>query len=1529
VIWKIIDTYFNDNPYALVSHHLDSYNNFFKSGLHQIFKQKNPIRILKQQDEVTKEFNLECHLYLGGKDGTNIYYGKPTIYDENDVHFMYPNEARLRNMNYGFTIHFDVVVDFKITSEDTNWEKKEHSITLEKIFLGRFPIMLQSDMCILQNLEPKVRFEMGECINDPGGYFIVDGKEKVIVCQEKFGDNMLYVRDNYSDLYNYSVEVKSASEDASKPKRTTAVRMVTALPTQSSAQIVVTIPNVRKPVPLFILMRALGVLSDKEIIETCLLDMEKHSGYVDLFIPSIHDASVIFTQETALKYIATFTKGKTIPHVLEILSDYFLPHIGVMNFKDKAFFIGHMTFTLLRASRKEQAPTDRDNFKYKRVEVVGSLLSDLFKEYYTIMQHKIYQKIDKEYYYHEGQYQGMSFINLIDNNYKEFFKERDVEVGFRKAFKGNWGAEAHTKKPGVVQDLNRLSFNSALAQRRKINLPMDDSAKVIGPRLLHSSQWGIIDPLDTPDGGNVGLHKHMAIAAKITTHYSPVSLIELLRSEGHLRYISECKPKYMAANTKIFVNGSWVGITPNPIGMTERFKFLRRLAVIPIYTSYAWDKQTNDIEIFTDAGRLCRPIFYIDENNDLSLSRLLERESYSWQQLTTGFHKKADEAFASNKNKVYTLEELYGKSGEVNDKSLATEKAIIEYIDSSEENVSYISSTLKPSFKGTDYTHVDIHPSLMLGVMGNQIIFPENNQLPRNLFSCGQSKQGASWYHTNYQNRIDKMGLVLNYGQIPMVKSRYMHYINRETQPYGENPIVAIMCYGGYNVEDSILFNEASVKRGMFRTTYLNSYEAREESANIGGGMVDSVFTNIQNENVVGTKPGYDYSHLDEYGLIKENTELNDKMAVIGKATIDLEDPSVKIDGSVYPKKGQLGFVDKAFMTEGEEGRRIAKVRIREERIPAIGDKFCSRCGQKGTVGLVIPEEDMPYTADGIRPDLIVNPHAFPSRMTIGQLVEVLIGKAGVNYGAFGDCTAFLNQGPKDELFGKLLTEVGYNKTGTEVLYNGMTGEQLESSIYIGPTYYMRLKHMVKDKINYRARGPRTMLTRQTVQGRANDGGLRVGEMERDGIIAHGAAKFLEQSMMERGDEYFMAICNHTGTIAIYNESKNIFLSPMADGPIKFNDEIDDKLSIVNISRYGRSFSVVRVPYTFKLLMQELITMNVQMRVITEDNVDQLTSMSYSNNISLLTKNEKVTPKEIQQENEKERTKSSYQKVETKREAPVSELPIQDEEYGTPLYSGYGDMYVGDIKYGVGEKVHFSLDTIHDREWTISNYNSESGEYTLTTSNLYKLPSFAGLNSDGSIATVIANKLQLYEVINTPPYRPYSPDYLPPGVTADYQPHSPDYLPPGVSADYQPRSPDYLPPGVSKDYQPHSPDYLPPGVSKDYMPHSPDYLPPGVSKDYQPHSPDYLPDSPDYFPSDVNTDYMPHSPDYLPPGSTSQNKEENLSGGSIASTGEITILDTIPVDDTLQDNIDEPENESVNEGEKKTIEINIDTNRQN
>jgi hypothetical protein len=352
--------------------------------------------------------------------------------------------------------------------------------------------------------------------------------------------------------------------------------------------------------------------------------------------------------------------------------------------------------------------------------------------------------------------------------------------------------------------------------------------------------------------------------------------------------------------------------------------------------------------------------------------------------------------------------------------------------------------------------------------------------------------------------------------------------------------------------------------------------------------------------------------------MIKENTPLNDKIVLIGKITSDTENKDRFIDDSVKPKKGQLGFVDKSFITQGEEGFNIAKVRIREERIPAIGDKMASRAGQKGTLGLIIPEEDMPFTSDGIRPDLIINPHAIPSRMTIGQIVESLFGKACASYGAFGDCTAFQVKGSNYSTYAPFLVKAGFNSTGNQILYNGMTGEQIQSDIYIGPTYYMRLKHMVKDKINYRATGPRTNLTRQTVQGRANDGGLRIGEMERDGVLAHGMSYFLNESFMIRGDEYYMAICNKTGAIAIYNEVKNLFLSPFADGPVNFHTNPDGSMNIQNISKFGRSFSILRIPYSFKLLIQELQTMNIQMRLITDENVDQMLSLSYSNNINEL-----------------------------------------------------------------------------------------------------------------------------------------------------------------------------------------------------------------------------------------------------------------------------------------------------------------------
>ena len=1259
ISWKLIDKYFKDNTNCLVSHHLESYNELFKNGIRRIFHENNPIRFIEREEDSNENGNRnECMLYLGGKDGSKIYYGKPVIYDDNNAHFMFPNDARLRNMTYGTTIHYDVEVEFKYYIGD---EKKEHSIIIPKVFLGRFPIMLQSDLCILNTMNKDVRFNMGECKNDYGGYFIIDGKEKVIISQEKFADNLLYIRTNKDDdIYSHSAEIRSVSEDTSKPIRTTAVKIISPSPSLSNNQIVVSVPNVKNPVPLFILMRALGVSSDKDIIQTCLLtnldyEIENNkNSYIDLFIPSVHDANKIFNQQNALEFIAELTKRGTVSGVIEILSDYFLPHVGEMNFLEKAYFIGYMVKRLLKVYTKEEKPTDRDNFRFKRVELSGTLLYDLFREYYLIQKKDITRKIDEEYYYHKGEYKEDdtlsrkekkqikskeknnneenkykdNFIGLIESNFKKFFKDRLVEQGFKKAFKGNWGSQEHTKRIGAVQDLNRLSWYTFISHLRKINLPLDASAKVVGPRLLNSSQWGYIDPIDTPDGGNIGLHKHMSISAFITSGSSGNPIIKWLRINTPMRILLECSPEQLESSSKIFVNGNWIGVIDSPIEIVNLLKLYRRNGIIPTYTSISFNYQHNEVYIYTDSGRLSRPIYYI-ENKNFSFDRkdvkdLLDSGKITWEQIISGFMKKSDENFKTKNNKIYDLMELYNEIG--NNKTeilnkLEKFKSIVDYIDTSEEETALIAINVDDIKKNSRYTHLEIDPSLILGVMGNLIIYPENNPVTRNSFSCGQSKQAVSVYHTNYQMRIDKMGVILNYGQTPLIKSRYLEYVNNEEQPYGVNAIVAIMCYTGYNVEDAILINEGAVQRGIFRTTYYSSYETREESSKVTG-TTNSKFANIEKNNVIGKKQGYDYSFLDDHGLVKENTEVNEKIILIGKINSSLSNKDVWTDDSIKTKKGQLGYVDKSFITLGEEGFNVAKVRVREERLPAIGDKMASRAGQKGTLGLIIPEDDMPFTEDGIRPDLIINPHAIPSRMTIGQIVESLFGKVCTSYGAFGDCTAFQVKGPNYSTYAPLLVKAGFHSSGNQVLYNGMSGDQLAADIYIGPTYYMRLKHMVKDKINYRARGPNTVLTRQPVQGRANDGGLRIGEMERDGVLAHGMSYFLNESFMVRGEkqDYFIAVCNKTGAISIYNESRNLFLSPYADGPIKFNINPDGSQSIMNLSRFGRSFSILKIPYAFKLMIQELQVMNVQMRIITEENVDQLLTMTYSDNINKLMK---------------------------------------------------------------------------------------------------------------------------------------------------------------------------------------------------------------------------------------------------------------------------------------------------------------------
>ena len=1570
-IWKIIDSYFKENPQALVTHHIESYNDFFKNGIYQIFREKNPIQLSSNYIENLEDYQYTAKLFMGGKDGSRIYFGKPVIYDEDRPHYMYPNEARLRNMTYAMTIHYDIEVEYtkileegelpdmiggdpslfeedeteggskfsnyktqqvleeaklkelieggqsgseqrsayanRESNEEDNYNKffenmnpdshiedmsdgngkgdnthsrkgieggadkgeggikkpdndfggikkpretnekrklkniaptelakireateksigekifkkgkkrviQKHTDIIEKIYLGKFPVMLQSEFCILYGLPREIRFSMGECRNDIGGYFIIDGKEKSIVPQEKFADNMLYIKKE-SDKYLYTANIRSVSENVAKPIRTLNVAIKEpggggfAKTAYSNLNIVVNIPNVRAPVPLFILFRALGFLSDKEIITMCLLDMEKYAPLVELFRPSVHDAAAIMTQGAALRYIAIMTKGKTTHHALEILTDYLFPHIGETNYIEKAYYLGYIVFRLLKVYTGIEEPTNRDNYKYKRLETTGSLLYDLFREYYTIQLKETHLDFEKRLYFNQSIF-GNNLEGLIKENYRDIFLNRVVDAGFKKAYKGNWGSKPNTKRVGVVQDMNRLSHNTMLSQLRKTNIQLDATAKVVGPRLLHPSQWGYFDPIDTPDGGNIGLIKNLCISTYVTNGMSREPMILWLQKNVVMRLLVECSPIELASLTRVFINGFWCGGIDDPITCIEKVKLYRRNGLIPIYTSISFDIKQNTILIYTDAGRLSRPIFYRDQDlyqienssdgrvggwafENPAIAKKISAGDFTWSDLISGFNPKKESAkFKTNHTQIYELGDLYDgianssgteASNPAKQAKFIENKAIIDYIDTSESEDVLIA--LNPGLIGSRNTHLEIHESFMFGMMCNLIIYPENNPAVRNSFSCGQSKQAVSMYSTNYQVRMDKNAVVLTSGQIPLVKSRYMEYINGEENPYGTNVIVAIMVYTGYNMEDSILINEAALKRGLFQTTYYTTYETHEKKSDSGDGSqpTATVFSNIENTpNMIGTKPGYDYSKLDKYGLIQENMPVDEKTVLIGMTTQGVSGGiSHNMDESVTPKKGQLGHIDKSFITEGEEGERIAKVRVRDIRIPNIGDKMASRAGQKGTIGLVIPEADMPFTKDGLRPDLIVNPHAIPTRMTIGQLVEAITGKACAAYGAYGDCTAFQTKESKIGIYGSMLSKAGYHSSGNDILYNGMTGEQIESEIFIGPTYYMRLKHMVKDKINYRALGPRTQLTRQPVSGRANDGGLRIGEMERDAVISHGMSDFLNESMMERGDKYYMAICNTTGMIAIYNPEKNLFMSPMADGPIKFTGSLaGDNMNIENITKYGRSFSVVCIPYSLKLFAQELQTMNINMRFITEDNIDQIGNMMFSKNIDKLTGFDNTTPVE-------------YMRLlnENKREQKRVKNP-----------------------------------------------------------NIYDIP----IPLEGE---------------ETPPFIPITPEYVP--GSPGYAPGSPGYAP--GSPGYEPYSPGYAP--GSPGYAPGSPGYAP--GSPGYAPGSPGYAPgtPG----YAPGSPGYAPGSPGYAPGSPG--YAPGSPGYAPMQEGSDQMKMGGNGG--------------------------------------------------
>jgi DNA-directed RNA polymerase II subunit RPB2 len=1163
--WKIIESYFKDKYLTrLVRHQLESYNYFIEKQLFDTIKMFNPVKIHSEKEkEETGQYLIEIVINF-----SNLKILRPQIHENNGAtKIMFPHEARLRNFTYSSQIVVDL--NIKILRKSGKDFKKIETIfkNIPSIHIGKIPIMLKSNICVLKQFSHFNTDVTKECDHDPGGYFIISGSEKTILAQERAAENnvMCFNIKKNNNKWSWLAEIKSIPRDKCiSPKQINVT--ISTRNYGNGHNIDISIPRIKQPIPIFILFRALGVISDKDITNYILLDNTSNELKQMLFglKASIICASKYTTQEECFDYIVNYVMYTPIKMSKEmgelkkreftksVLDNDLFPHCP--NKTEKIYFLGYMINKLLRTSFGWRKPDDRDSYSNKRLDLAGSLINNLFRNYFNKLVKDMQKQIIREI--NNGSWQSTDNVKNIINqtNIYKIIKSTTIENGIKRALAtGDFGIKnTNSQKVGVAQVLNRLTYISTLSHLRRINTPIDKSGKLIPPRKLHNTQWGFICPAETPEGQSVGVVKNISYMAHITIKSQIEPILNILKDKI-IKLDENTTFDTLFDKVKVFVNGCWIGIAKNPTLLFKKLKYYKYTGIFNIYTSIIFNIKDKEIFICNDAGRLCRPLFKVKKNKLLINKKTEEyiNNNCDWDELCVN----------------HTMKE-----------------SIIEYVDSAEQNNSLIA--IKPSKLKCDekiyynFTHCEIHPSTIFGILASCIPFPEHNQSPRNTYQCAMGKQAMGTYTTNFQERMDKTAYVQTYTMRPLVDTRLMNIIKLNQIPSGSMVIVAIMTYTGYNQEDSIIFNRASIERGLFSATIYKT--EKDEDKNIHGD--EEIRCKADKTRTKGIKFA-NYDKLNEDGIIPENTLIDNRDIIIGKVVPIKEnrnDPTKLMKYKDYSKiyrTNESCFVDKNYINRNGDGYTFAKIRTRTYRIPNIGDKFSSRHGQKGTIGLILPEKDIPFTAQGLKPDIIINPHCIPSRMTMAQLKETLLGKVLLELGLFGDGTSF-GEYPIKEIC-ENLQKLNYEKHGEEILYNGMTGEQLETSIFIGPVFYQRLKHMTADKVHSRNIGPMVVLTRQPQEGRSRDGGLRFGEMERDCMISHGAAGMVHDRTYECSDKYEVYVCDYCGLIAIYNDKKNIYHCKTCDNFV--------------------SFSRVKIPYACKLLFQELTTMNAVPRIITNN----------------------------------------------------------------------------------------------------------------------------------------------------------------------------------------------------------------------------------------------------------------------------------------------------------------------------------------
>ncbi|ODQ63146.1 DNA-directed RNA polymerase III [Nadsonia fulvescens var. elongata DSM 6958] len=1109
---------------GLVKQHLDSFNYFVDVDLKKILAANQVVL-----SDVDPEFYLK---YL------DIRVGVPQRRDAHAFNTaITPHECRLRDLSYAAPIFVDI-----------EYTREKKIVIHKSLEIGRMPIMLKSTNCVLAGKSELEMASLNECPLDPGGYFIVNGTEKVILVQEQLSKNRIIVE---ADVKKGIVQ---ASVTSSTHERKSKTYVVT-----KNGKIYLKHNSVSEEIPIVLVLKAAGIVTDYEILQ---LVAGADSQFQDLFAVNFEECAKlgVHTQHQALEYLGS--KVKTVRRAnapklsiyqegLEALATTIIAHISVNNldFREKALYIAIMTRRVIMTMADPKMVDDRDYVGNKRLELAGQLMSLLFEDLFKKFNSDFKANIDKvlKKPNRANEFDALLSISIHSSN---------ITMGLNRAIStGNWSLKRFKmERAGVTHVLSRLSYISALGMMTRISSQFEKSRKVSGPRALQPSQFGMLCTADTPEGEACGLVKNLALMTHITTddEEDPVrALCFILGAEG---VATIGGTELHNPNTYgIYVNGTLIGITRFPGKFVNEFRQLRRRGHVSAFISIYCNHHHNAVHIATDGGRICRPLIIVEN--------------------------------AKSRVKADHLAKLL-KGDMVFDDFLKI--GAVEYLDVNEENDSYI-ALYEPDIID-ETTHLEIEVFTVLGAVAGLIPYPHHNQSPRNTYQCAMGKQAIGAIAYNQFNRIDTLLYLMVYPQQPMVKTKTIELINYDKLPAGQNATVAVMSYSGYDIEDALVLNKSSIDRGFGRCQVLKKNTSvfkrypNQASDSLGSVRTETVEKRgPDNQTVQTEEPIFQHRALGVDGVAEVGEKLDPGMVYVNKIVPvnmgqDLLNPNAAADSGangeykeqpVVYKSPETSCVDQVMVSSTESEQLMVKVLLRQTRRPELGDKFSSRHGQKGVCGIIVNQEDMPFNDFGVTPDIIMNPHGFPSRMTVGKMIELISGKAGVLDGSLQYGTCF--GGSKFEDMSQILVDKGFSYSGKDMLYSGVTGECLQAYIFFGPIYYQKLKHMVMDKMHARARGPRAVLTRQPTEGRSRDGGLRLGEMERDCVIAYGASQLLLERLMISSDAFEVDVCQTCGLMG-YN-------------------------GWCTTCQTSECVVKMTIPYAAKLLFQELISMNIAPRL--------------------------------------------------------------------------------------------------------------------------------------------------------------------------------------------------------------------------------------------------------------------------------------------------------------------------------------------